>query len=55
MPRPAAGAYLGVVLTSAGTAARRQRVHGGRRRPGAADGGGAGQAPSCWWSRWASS
>jgi hypothetical protein len=52
--RPAAGVCPGVVLASVGTAARRRRVHGGRRRPGAAVEGGAGQAPSCW-SRWASS
>jgi hypothetical protein len=41
--RPAAGARLGVVLASAGTAARRRRVHGGRRRPGAGNGRGAGR------------
>ncbi|CAN7753030.1 hypothetical protein LJR269_006689 [Duganella sp. LjRoot269] len=52
--RQAAGARLGVVLASAGTAVRRRRVHGGRRRPGAAGEGGAGRAPS-WRSRWASS
>ncbi|CAN7752461.1 hypothetical protein [Duganella sp. LjRoot269] len=52
--RPAAGARLGVVLASAGTAARRRRVRGGRRRPGAAAEGGAGRVPSCW-SRRASS
>ncbi|CAN7751948.1 hypothetical protein [Duganella sp. LjRoot269] len=52
--RPAAGVCPGMVLASVGTAARRRRVHGGRARPGAAAGGGAGQAPS-WWSRWVSS
>ncbi|CAN7751913.1 hypothetical protein LJR269_006653 [Duganella sp. LjRoot269] len=48
--RPAAGACLGEVPASGGTAARRRRVHGGRGRPGAAAGGGAGQAPG-WRSR----
>ncbi|CAN7753064.1 hypothetical protein LJR269_006690 [Duganella sp. LjRoot269] len=41
--RPEAGARLGVVLASAGTAARRRRVHGGGRRPGAAAGDGRGR------------
>ncbi|CAN7750881.1 hypothetical protein [Duganella sp. LjRoot269] len=42
--RPAAGVCPGVVLASVGTAARRRRGHGGRRRPGAAAEGGAGRA-----------
>ncbi|CAN7751880.1 hypothetical protein LJR269_006652 [Duganella sp. LjRoot269] len=42
--RPAAVMCPGVVPASAGTAARRRRVHGGHGRPGAAAGGGAGQA-----------
>jgi hypothetical protein len=51
---PAAGACLGVVLASAGAAARLRCVRCNRRRPGAAAGGGAGRAPG-WRSRWASS
>ena len=45
---------LGMVLASAGTAARRWRERGGRRRPGAPAERGAGRAPS-WRSRRTSS